>query len=116
MLNIYNINEEGKPVKAVTYFDYYTLKNASTLFEVAKEKNVNPDLLSVLNGLEVNDYLEENQVLMIPRKDYSYYITQAGDTLETVKTTFNTSLNSILNTNAIIYLQAGQLIVNKTRQ
>ena len=50
---------------------------------------------------------------MVPKQGYSYYITKAGDTLNLVANTFNTSVSNLLKNNETIYLQEGQLIVNK---
>ena len=50
---------------------------------------------------------------MVPKEGYSYYVTKAGDTLNWVANTFNTSVSNILRNNETIYLQEGQLIVNK---
>ena len=95
------------------YFDYYTIKKGDNLYQISKKYNVNPSLLAVLNGLNINDYIYPDQVIMIPRSNYAYYIIKEGDTLNLVAETFNTSTNSLLKYNPTIYLQDGQLIVNK---
>ncbi len=111
-MEIYNINSK-ELIEEIKYFEYFTLKHNETLFELAKNKNINPNLLAVLNGLEVTNLLYKNQLIMIPQKDYSYYITKEGDTLEIVAKTFDTSINSLISNNKTIYLAEGQLIVNK---
>lgn len=111
-MEIYNINSDNL-IEEVKYFEYYTLKKNETLFELAKNKNINPKLLAVLNGIGVGDYLYKDQLLMIPKKDYSYYITKEGDTLNTVSKTFSSSIEDIIKNNQTIYLLEGQLIVNK---
>ena len=50
---------------------------------------------------------------MVPKKDYSYYITKDGDTLALVANTFETTQDQLLKNNETIYLREGQLIVNK---
>lgn len=111
-MEIYNINSDNL-IEEVKYFEYYTLKKNETLFELAKNKNINPKLIAVLNGIGVGDYLYKDQLLMIPKKDYSYYITKEGDTLNTVSKTFSSSIEDIIKNNQTIYLLEGQLIVNK---
>ena len=111
-MKIYNINSD-RLIEEEKYFDYHTLNKNETLFELAKSKNINPKLLAVLNGLGVGDYLYKDQLLMIPKKDYSYYISKEGDTLDTVSKTFNTSIENIIKNNQTIYLLEGQLMVNK---
>jgi len=111
-MEMFNINADDS-IEEVKYFEYYTLKQNMTLFELAKNKNVNPKLLAVLNGLETDDFLLKNQLIMIPKNNYSYYITKEGDTLTTVAKTFNTSTNNLMKNNKTIYLTEGQLVVNK---
>lgn len=111
-MEMYNINKEDF-IEEVKYFDYYTLKKNESLFEVAKNKNVNPKLLAVLNGLDISDFLYKDQLIMIPKNDYSYYITKEGDTLSIVSKTFNTSQENIIKNNQTLYLSEGQLVVNK---
>ena len=111
MFDIYNVNEETKPNN--DYFEYYTIKKGENLYQIAKKYNVNPSLLAILNGLNINDYIYPDQVIMIPKEGYAYYITKEGDTLNLVANTFNTNVQNILRNNSTIYLEEGQLIVNK---
>lgn len=106
-------NKLTETIKPVDYFVYYNIEKNQSLFTIAKNKNVNPNLLSLLNGLDISDYLFKGQKIMIPKKDYSYYITKEGDTLNIVANIFNNNTNNILKNNQTIYLKEGQLIVNK---
>ena len=107
-----NINNE---LKDEQYFTYYKIQNETTLYALAKAKNVNPTLLSAMNGLEEADFVYKDQTIMIPKNNYAFYITKEGDTLETVTQTFDTNIKNILRDNEIIYLHQGQLIVHRTR-
>ncbi len=109
------INKNHETIKAIEYFEYYTIEKNDNLLSVAKTKNVNPNLLAVLNGLDPTDYLYKNQQIMIPKSNYSYYITKDGDTINLVSEMFNTSGNDIINNNPTIYLKEGQLIVHKLK-
>ena len=80
---------------------------------IARKYNINPELLSSLNGLNMNDYIYPGQTIMIPKSGYSYYLTKEGDTLDTVANTFGISVDSLLNNNKILYLLDGQLLVKK---
>ena len=95
------------------YFDYYIIKNGDNLYQIGKKYNVNPTLLAILNGLDINDYIYPNETIMVPKDGYSYYITKSGDTLNLIANTFNTSVSNLLKNNDTIYLQEGQLLVNK---
>ena len=95
------------------YYEYYTIKRGDNLYQIAKNYNVNPSLLAALNGLDLNEFIYPNQVIMVPKNEFSYYITKDGDTLALVTNTFETTENELLKNNSTIYLREGQLIVNK---
>lgn len=95
------------------YFNYYVVEKGDSLYEIGRKYNIHPELLASMNGLEMDDYIYPNQEILIPKSGYSYYVTKDGDTLKTVETTFNTSEEDILKTNPVIYLLAGQILVNK---
>ena len=95
------------------YYEYYTIKRGDNLYQIAKNYNVNPSLLAALNGLDLNEFIYPNQVIMVPKNEFSYYITKDSDTLALVANTFETTENELLKNNSTIYLREGQLIVNK---
>lgn len=95
------------------YYEYYTIKTGDNLYQISKRYNVNPELLTALNGLNPNDYIYPGQVIMIPKSGYSYYLTKEGDTLDTVANTFGNSVDELLKNNNVIYLLDGQLLVKK---
>ena len=89
------------------------IEKGDTLYKIAKIYNVNPSLLSAINGIGENDYIYENQEIMVPKKGYNYYVTAEGDTLEIIKKAFNTSFDKLIKENKTIYLLPEQLIVMK---
>ena len=95
------------------FYDTYIIKKGDTLYGIGKQYNINPELLAVLNGMNLNDYIYPGQEILIPKNGYSYYITDEGDTLELVANKFNVSKSKVLNDNETIYLMAGQLMINK---
>ncbi len=101
------------PINKEKYFEYYTIKKGDSLYGIAREYNINPDLLAILNGLDSNDYIYPNQEILIPKSNYSYYITKDGDTIDLVSSKFNMSPDNLINTNDIIYLLPGQLLVKR---
>ena len=92
------------------FYTVYEIKNGDSLYQISKKYNVNTKLLAELNGLDLDDYIYPGQILLVPKKDVSYYITKEGDTLKTVSDTFGTSEEEIVNQNKTIYLQSGQMI------
>ena len=101
------------PKNQESYFTYYTVNQGDTLYQIARKYNINPSLLALLNGLNMEDYIYLNQRLIIPKSGYSFYITKDGDTLEIVREKFNKNLGEILKYNETIYLLPGQLMINK---
>lgn len=101
------------PINKEKYFEYYTIKKGDTLYGIAREYNINPDLLAILNGLNSEDYIYPNQEILIPKSNYSYYVTKDGDTIDIVSNKFNQSSREVLDNNETIYLLPGQLLVKK---
>ena len=116
MLNemMYDSDGEITPKDSGTYFEYYKIKSGDTLYAIARKYNINPELLASLNGLNNNDYIYPDQMILIPKNGYSYYITKSGDTLENVAKLFGINVDSLLNQNEVIYLLDGQLLVKRT--
>ena len=66
-----------------------------------------------MNGLNMEDYIYPNEEILIPKNNYSYYITKQGDTLNIVAEMFKTNIPNLLENNRTIYLAEGQILVNK---
>ncbi len=103
------------PKNQDNYFNYYVIEKGDNLYEIARKYNINPELLASMNGLEMEDYIYPNQEILIPKSGYSYYITKEGDTLNTVADLFKENKNELLDTNSVIYLLAGQIMVKKNK-
>ena len=97
------------------YYSYYTMKKGDTLYNIGKEMNLNPKLIAELNGLNYDDYIYPNQVILLPVSDYSYYITKDGDTLDIVSSMFNKTKDQIFKENETIYLLPSQVMVSKRK-
>lgn len=101
------------PKNKEKYYDVVRIKNGGSIQKIAREYNINPKLLESMNGFDSEDYIYKNQEILIPKKNYSYYITSEGDTLATVAKTFDVSKDRLLSQNDTIYLLKDQIIVNK---
>lgn len=93
------------------YFDMYNIQKGDSLYEIARKYNTDYNLLAILNGLNVNDYIYPNTMIMVPKKDVKYYITKENDTINSVNKLLGSDINKLLNENNNIYLKEGQLIV-----
>lgn len=98
------------PVRNNTNFEYYSIKKGDNLYQIAQKFGTNPRLLAMLNGIEENDYIYPNQVIMVPAPGVSFYLVKNKDTLSTIAKTLNTNIMSLLNQNPNIYLQPDQII------
>lgn len=101
------------PKNEEKYFNSYIIESGDSLYKIAEKYNINPTLLSALNGLEMEDYIYPGQELLIPKNNYSYYITAEGDTIDTVSKVFKVSKLDLLNQNETIYLLKDQVLVAK---
>ena len=95
------------------YYEVYEIKEGDSLYKISKKYNVNTKLLAELNGLELDDYIYPEQMILVPKKDVSYYITKEGDTLSTVSRLFGVKESELTKQNQTIYLQNGQMIFYK---
>ena len=66
LLDINNISYEDMlragseiivPKSKEKYFEYYTIEKGDNLYRIALKYNINPELLSNLNGLMMDDYI-----------------------------------------------------------
>ena len=94
-------------------YDTYIIKKGDTLYGIGKKYNINPELLSLVNGLKMEDYIYENQEIMIPKSGYSYYLTKSGDNLNDILDLFNVDYREFNRVNNRILLEEGQLFAYK---
>ena len=110
-LNIVPGNTLVVPKNDNSLFDYYVVNKGDTLYKIANDNNIDPDLLAELNGIEKNDYIYQNQTLLIPKPGTILYITAVGDTLAEIVKGLNVDVHKLVSQNENIYLQPEQLIV-----
>ena len=101
------------PKNTQTYFEFYTIEKGDSLYGIARRYNINPNLLASLNGLNLDDYIYPGQEILIPKSNYSYYLTAEGDTIDSVSNIFNVNKDKLLQENETIYLLSDQLLVHK---
>lgn len=94
-------------------FITYTVKNGDSIYSIAREYDVDPDLVLRLNGLEKDGYIYPTQELLIPTKNYKFYITKEGDTISSVVDNLQIDYNTLLGSNKELFLEEDQLIIYK---
>ena len=99
------------PTNKNNTFQYYTVKKWFSIYQIAKQYNIDYDLLLKLNGLDKDDYIYPNQTLLLPRSGLTVYLTKQGDTLNEIIENLDTDINKLLSQNKNIYLQPEQIIV-----
>ena len=92
-------------------FIKYIVKKGDSIYSISQKNNVDPSLIIKINGLSENDYIYPNQEILIPNKEYKFYITKDGDTLATVADELKENVIDLLNKNESIYLVKDQLII-----
>lgn len=101
------------PENSQAYFNYYIIEQGDSIYAIARKYNINPALLAAMNGLKDEDYIYPGQEILIPKNNYSYYLTAEGDTLNMVSEVFKKPISKVIEENEIIYLLPDQLIVSK---
>ena len=101
------------PKTTSAYFDYYTIKKGDTLYKIASKYGVDSNILAMINGLELEDYIYPNQVIAVPKNGVKYYVVNENETLNDISNKLNTSIENILNQNKELYLSQDQLIIYK---
>lgn len=91
-------------------FEYYTVKKGDNLYQISKKNNISVDLLSSINGLELNEYIYPEQKILVPKRDVMIYITKDNDTLNSVANNLGIPKENILIYNENLYLLPEQLI------
>lgn len=103
------------PMKESIY-DRYTVKAGDNIYRIANSYNITPDLLLQINGMEKGETLRIGQVLLVPKKGFSFVITKEGDTIRGIANKLNTTVEQLLYSNLAIYLLPDQLIVYQNLQ
>ena len=113
----YTLKENSKiivPLKQEKTFDYYTIKTGDTLSSIANSNNIDINTLITLNGIEEDDFLYPEQIILVPRENINLYITKDSDTIDEVAKKLNITPIDILLQNRQIYLLPDQLVIYKS--
>lgn len=77
----------------------YTVKNGDSLNSIANKFKVPVKFILKENGLKVNDYIYNGQVLNIPNRPGIFYSIKKGDRLSLIAEKYQVSINDIIADN-----------------
>lgn len=112
-MDIVSNNMIKVPKSQSNNFSYYVVDKGDTLYQIAENNKIDPLLLAQLNGINMDDYIYPNQVLLIPKPGSILYFTAIGDTLAEIAKGLGVSIMDLIEQNNNIYLQPEQLIIYK---
>lgn len=92
-------------------FTTYIVQKGDNIYGIAQRLGVDPSMLLKLNGLEKETYIYPDQELLVPNKNYNFYITKQGDTITSVAEQLNENVVDLLNKNETLFLESDQLII-----
>jgi len=93
-----------------TPFGYYMVKKGDNIYNIAKNNDIDYQLLLKLNGLKSDDMIYPNQIIIIPKDEYKLYITKNGDTLSNI---YNNDMKEFMEFNRNISISPEQIIITK---
>lgn len=94
-------------------FNRYTVVKGDTMFEIAKRVGSDATTLLKINGLDDDDIIYPDQIILVPNQDIGIYVTNQGDTLTDVASNFHTTKDKIVAANEEMILAPDQIIVYK---
>ena len=97
-------------------FENYIIQKDDTIYGIGQKFGISPKNLLKINGLNADDYIYPGETLLIPRNNIQFYITEEGDTLESVVGKLDTSIEDIMEYNQKMTLMPEQLNIIKKEE
>lgn len=94
-------------------FDLYKIKQGDSIYSIAKQYNIDPETLLLLNGLNKNEYIYPNQEITVPKENVVVYVSRDGDTVDAIVSNFGIDANTLNRENERIFVMPDQLIIHK---
>lgn len=92
------------------YLKTYIVNKGDTIHKIAKEQNIDYNMLLKLNGLDEQDYIYPNQEILIPTENIKIYQIKQGDSIASVKSITGLDIDQIKTPSGQIYLEKDQII------
>ena len=96
-------------------FSYYTIKKGDNLYQIAKDYDINYNVLAKINGLKPNDYIYPGQIIIVPNRNIIMYVTDEEDTIESISQELAVDIPTLLTDNPNIQLKADQIIIKRKK-
>lgn len=110
-----SIGENIVVPKSNNVFNYYTIKKGDNLYQIAKDYDVNYNVLAKINGLNPNDYIYPGQIIIVPNRNIIMYVTDEEDTIESISQELAVDIPTLLTDNPNIQLKADQIIIKRKK-
>ena len=94
-------------------FETYKVQKGDSIYAIARKYNVDPAMLSLINGLNNNEYIYPNQEIVIPKNDVVVYVTKSGDTVDSIIKNLGVDADTLNMENNRIFVMEDQLIIHK---
>lgn len=104
------------PTMDTNMFHKYIVKKGDNMYRIAEDNNVDYKMLLSINGLDEDDYIYENQEIIIPNKNVKVYVTKENDTFDVIAQSMNENICDIINQNGNILIKEDQLVAYKKEQ
>ncbi len=91
-------------------YETYIVQNGDSMYSIAKKYGINVNDLLELNGINQNDYIYPNQMILIPKQNRTVYITKPNDTIQSVITKLQITPEILLRQNEEILLLPDQAL------
>ena len=110
-----SIGENIDETKNNNVFSYYTIKKGDNLYQIAKDYDINYNVLAKINGLKPNDYIYPGQIIIVPNRNIIMYVTDEEDTIESISQELAIDIPTLLTDNPNIQLKADQIIIKRKK-
>ncbi len=95
------------PVSKKSLYETYIIQKGDTIYSIAKNYSVSPEILLSLNGLDKNDYIYPGEQLLIPKENI--YITKE-ESINDIHNKTGLSLEEIVLNNKDLIVFPNQII------
>ena len=89
----------------------YVVKRGDTIYDIARRNSVDKRILLLINGLNEYDYIYPEQEILIPSKNVGLYVTEDGDSLNSISENLGINVTDMLKMNDTLFLSPDQIVV-----